>query len=137
MSIFTVLSMINNTTRTCTCPGDTITYTCTTVGGEATLWSGSAFPSDCDITLNHSRFSDIGGTQGLCSNNRGFTGHSIEGTNNCYTSQLTVPVNSDSINKTIECAVVHNSTFTSLIGTEVISTTGEHRPQVHADVQTM
>ena len=137
MSIFTVLSMINNTTRTCTCPGNTITYTCTTVGGVATLWSGSAFPSDCDITLNHSRFSDIGGTQGLCRSNRGFTGRSVEKTNNCYTSQLTVPVNSDSINKTIQCAVVHNSTSTSLIGTEVISTTGEHRPQVHADVQPM
>ena len=112
------------TQGTCTCPGDIITYTCTTVGGEATLWSGTAFSSGCDITLNHSRFSDIGGTSGSCSDPR-IIGRSVEKTNNCFTSQVTVTVNSDSINRTIECSVIDNSSSTSLVGTEVISSTGE------------
>ena len=84
------------------------------------------FPINCDITLNHSRFSDTGGASGPCSD-QGIVGHSIERTNNCYTSQLTVPVNSDSINRTVECAVIYNSTETSLIGTKVIAATGEYR----------
>ena len=118
--------MISNSTRTCTCPGDSMTFTCTAIGGEATLWSGPAFPSNCSITLNHSRFSESGGTSGLCSS-QGIVGSSIEKINNCYTSQLSVPVNSDSINTTVECAVIHNSTTTSLIGTKVIATSGKHR----------
>ena len=85
------------------------------------------FPVNCDITLNHSRFSDTGGASGLCSDQgRMIVGRSIERTNNGYISQLTVPVNSDSINRSVECAVIYNSTTTSLIGTEVIATTGEH-----------
>ena len=115
--------MVSNKTRTCTCPGDTVTFTCTTIGGESTLWSGSI---DCNITLNHSKFSDTGGVSGFCSD-RGIVGLSVEGNNNRYTSQLTVPVNSDSINRTVECTVIYNSTVASLIGTEVIATTGKYR----------
>ena len=118
--------MIGNTTRTCTCSGDSVTFTCTAIGGEATLWSGSAVPNSCNITLKHSRFSEIGGASSLCSN-QGIVGRSIERINNCYTSQLTVPVNPYSINRTVECAVIHNSTTTSLVGTEVIVTSGKHR----------
>ena len=118
--------MISNETRTCTCPGDSVTFTCTTIGGEATLWSGSVFPNNCDITLNHSRFSNTGGVSGFCSD-QGIVGLSVKGINNHSTSQLTVPVNSDSINRTVKCTVIYNSTATSLIGTEVIATTGKCR----------
>jgi hypothetical protein len=118
--------MISNKTRTCICPGDNVTFTCTTIGGEATLWSGSVFPVNCDITLNHSKFSDTGGVSGFCSN-RGIVGRSVEGINNRFTSQLTVPVNSDSINRTVECIVIYNSTVASPIGTEVIATSGKYR----------
>ena len=118
--------MIANGSRTCTCPGDSVTFTCTTIGGEATLWSGSAFPNNCDIMLNHSMFSDTGRVSGFCSD-QGIVGLGVEGINNRYTSQLTVPVNSDSINRTVKCTVIYNSTTTSLIGTEVIATTGKYR----------
>ena len=123
----TVLSVVSNSTRTCTCPGDHVTFTCTAIGGEATLWSGSAFHNNCsDITLNHSRFSDTGGVSDLCSD-QGIVGLSIERINDCYTSQLTVPMNSDTIDRTVECTVIYNSTVTSLVGAEVIATTGEYR----------
>lgn len=115
------------TTGTCTCPGYNVTYSCTVVGGEATLWRGTAFDSDCEITLNHSRFSDIGGTSGTC-NDGSIVGYSIEQTNGCYTSQLTVSVTSNSINRTIECAVVNNTTSAFPVDTEAITpTTGNQK----------
>ena len=88
------------------------------MGAEATLWRGTAFGNDCEVTLNHSRFSDIGGTAGTC-NDLSIIGHSIGQPNDCYTSQLTVSVTSNLINKTIECAVVSNSTSTLAVDTKV------------------
>ena len=85
------------------------------------------FHNNCsDITLNHSRFSDTEGVSGLCSD-QGIVGLSIERINDCYTSELTVPVNSDAIDRTVECTVIYNSTVTFLVGAEVIATTGEYR----------
>ena len=89
----------------CTCPNRIATYKCVVNGTGFTLWQGTAFEcpaSENIIRLRHSEFSN--GTMGLC-NNREIVGYSIRvGPGGTYTSQLNVSVNSNVINKTIECA---------------------------------
>lgn len=111
------LSLVSDAT-TCICLGDVIRYTCTAVGGEATLWRGTVLDSDCEITLNHSRFSDAG----VC-DIQDISGRSLEQADNCYTSELEIPL-TQSTNITIECFVAYNTTSLLSIGRETISPTG-------------
>ena len=113
-------------TSGCACPGDTLTYKCTVVGGilgGATVWKGTAF--DCplnEIALLHPRFTSAIGTYGVCNSGaivaRSF---SVEGNN--YTSQLNVTFTSDIAGETIMC--VHDTISSNIIQlSAVIPTTG-------------
>ena len=90
----------------CVCPGDKLTYECTTVGFGATIWTGTAF-SDCsggrnELILFHSRFLQTEGTKGSC-NNEAIEGRSLSVEGNSYTSQLNVTVTPGIAGKTIIC----------------------------------
>jgi hypothetical protein len=88
----------------CVRPGDTLTYECTVMGGVATVWTGSGFHctySNNDITLLHSRFSNIGSV-GNC-NNGAIVARILYVEGNNYTSQLNVTVTLDTAGKTIRC----------------------------------
>lgn len=96
------------TSTECTCPGDTLTYQCTTMDSGTTVWKGSAF--DCQsqsdqILLFHSRFID-GAAMGECNDGliigRGI-GVSETGNSSCYSSQLNVTVSSYLNGMSIEC----------------------------------
>ena len=106
----------------CTCPGHVSTYECTTVGGTATVWQGSAFecPSSQDIIyLSHS-LSNITRT---C-NYEAIKGQIIRDKDDCHTSQLNVTVSSDMMGKSIKC-IHDNGTAQTLIGNvSLILTTG-------------
>ena len=101
----------------CTCPGYVSTYECTTVGGTATVWQGSAFqcPSSQDsIYLSHS-LSNIART---C-NGVAIRGQIIRDKDDCHTSQLNVTVSSDMIGESIEC-FHDNGIALTLIGNDSI-----------------
>ena len=101
----------------CTCPGYTLTYECTVMGGPggATVWHGTSFNctmSDHEIVLLHSRFESNTGTLRMCSNGA-IVGRSLRVENNGrYTSQLNVTVSSDMTGESIECAHDHETTDT-------------------------
>ena len=103
----------------CSCPNDVLTYTCTVVGGVATVWSGSAF--DCQtggIVLRHIDFGSSG-TSGSC-NNGAIVGQSVEVVDDCYTSQLVITLSSEINNKTIQCqgmSVAGRATISIIPGT--------------------
>ena len=87
---------------TCACPGKVLTYTCSVVGGSATIWGGSAF--DCDrneIVLHHGDFSN--GTSGRC-NDGAILGESVNVDGNLYTSQLNVTVHKGLSYKIVTCS---------------------------------
>ena len=108
-------------TSGCACPGDTLTYECTVVGGPrgVTVWTGSGF--DCaanEIVLSHKRF--LNGTFGSC-NNGAIVARSVSVEGNNYISQLNV--SSDIAGKTIKC-LYDNGTICTIIFSIIISTTG-------------
>ena len=87
---------------TCACPGEVLTYTCTVVGGRATIWEGSAF--DCagdEIILRHSNFDETP-QLGEC-NNGAIQGRSVGVNGMCFTSQLNVTVSAELNKKTVVC----------------------------------
>ena len=94
----------------CVCPGDTLTYECTTDKGEATVWLGGAF--DCpngnmQIILHYHQFSD-GGAFGSCNDGSIVArGVSVEGNN--YTSQLNVTVTPDIAGEEITCYYIEGT----------------------------
>ena len=106
-------------TRGCVCPGDTLTYNCTTMGLGFTVWSGTAF--DCyEITLRNQWFMhEIGDS---C-NNGNIVARSLSVEGNNYTSQLNVTVTPDTAGKTIVC-YSDNGQVDTLISSFVIPTTG-------------
>ena len=95
----------------CARPGDRLTFECTTVPADATIWHGSAF--DCDqnqppneLFLSHTRILSGIGARGTCNNGDIVAqGTGVNAVNNTYylTSQLNVTASSDMHNKTIEC----------------------------------
>ena len=88
----------------CASPGDLLTFECTSFGGIATVWRGSAF--NCghrfnEIVLRHSIFPSR--ARGSCNSGQ-ILAQSVDVVNNTYfISQLNVNVSSDMHNKTIEC----------------------------------
>ena len=76
----------------CVCPGDTLTYECTVMGGVASFWTGTALYCEDEIVLIHNRFMPSAySTSGSCNNGTAVARSiSVEGNN--YTSQLTVTV---------------------------------------------
>ena len=106
------LNQISNSTpdfSNCTCPGDQLTFECTSFGGIATVWHGSAF--NCgyqdglkvrdEIILIHNRFNS--GVEGECGNSGQILAQSVGVENNTYfTSVLNVTVSTDMNNRTIE-----------------------------------
>ena len=88
----------------CACPGYTLTFECTVMGGSGTIWRGTTFScaeSNDEIILLHSRFGLIGAF-GTC-NNGTVMAQGIRAENDSYTSQLSIIVSSDVIGKSIEC----------------------------------
>ena len=96
----------------CTCPGDTLTYTCTVRGGLAdfTVWTGTGL--DCEIVLLHIRFAN--GVSATC-NNGAIVARSLSVVGNNYTSQLNVTLNSETTRKTIECLYDNGMTNTLVL----------------------
>ena len=88
----------------CACPGDSLNYTCTVVGGSSTIWSGTAF--DCrgdQISLLHEQFG-ISAAAGDCGSLSAI-GDSVTDTSGqvCYSSTLTVPVSVSLNGLTVGC----------------------------------
>ena len=113
-------------TGSCTCPGSTLTYECTVVGGSggATVWRGTVFNcplSDHEIVLLHGRFESDTGTFKTC-NNGAIVGRGLRvEDNSSYTSQLNVTVSPDMIGESIECSHDHGGT-TNVIGSSMLHT---------------
>ena len=110
----------------CTCPGDILVYQCSTSGGGFTVWRGSAF--DCqssrnEIILPHSTFLSSSGQS--CNGSKGaiVVDAISDESDNCFTSQLTLHVNSDTNETRIDCFhVIGNE---NLIGINTIMISGE------------
>ena len=90
----------------CSCPGEELSFECLTCGEGGTVWTGSLF--DCvggAILLRHRQF-ESGSTAGVCNNGAVFA-RSIEvldvNSSRCYSSQLSVIINSAMNNKTVTC----------------------------------
>ncbi len=94
--------------RQCFCPGDVATYTCTVVGGGATVWSGTAFdcsPSNNRLSLLHSPQFSGGETGGCTSGAISGAGISVDtsGAEDCYTSELSVNISANMDGQTVVC----------------------------------
>ena len=85
----------------CVCSGQNVTYQCSTIGGGATLWQGSAL--GCELVILHAQF--FGASSQMCSNGETLTLAFPKGVvDNCYTSQLNVTVNASINNTNVICA---------------------------------
>ena len=110
----------------CTCLGYTQTFECTVFGGGVTIWSGSFF--DCprnEILLRHSQY----GSQVIGECNQGTVTAKSVGLiidNFCYTSQLIVTVEEETINGTIKC--FHKDNIETLVGQRLMMSTGMSYP---------
>ena len=101
-----------------------LTFSCTVLGGVATLWKGTAFDCterDNEILLRHGKFADPEGTSGGC-NLGAIVGTSVqvEGTD-CYTSQLSVNISDGLNNKTVGCILNSDSGMPIVIGETSLS----------------
>ena len=93
----------------CICAGYEVIYQCTACGAVATVWSGSLLQDACIfstiIILRHSQF-ESGSATGECGNGaviaRSIGVLDVNGSR-CYSSQLSVIVNSAMNNKTVTC----------------------------------
>lgn len=91
---------------------------------DSTVWRGSAFSDNCEITLLHHRFEN--GTFGEC-NNGDITGKSIKVEDNntssddsLYISQLMVLVRQEMIEKDIHCIIDNGSVHMSIGNSNLI-----------------
>ena len=110
----------------CTCLGELLPFTCTTIGVGATVWQGSAFqcPSR-NIILRHNLYLTDHGTVNTC-NNGAIVGYSLGILDNHYISQLNVTVDSSMAGQIIQC-VYDDGTTSHIIGTHTINiTTGSY-----------
>ena len=109
----------------CLCPGYTVTYQCSIVGGGTTVWQGTAFQCsglNRHLSLRHSKFNVSVKPYGGC-NNGAIIAHAIGVVDNHYTSQLNVTLSPEMNNRTVEC-VYDNGTET-IVGSAVLAfTTG-------------
>ena len=121
-----------DTSNRCFCPGDTLTYECTVKGepGGSTAWTGNIFNcANHEISLFHDDYESTEGAYAECSD---IVGHSVRSDINTtndnstsvshYTSRLTVPINSGTIGRTIECSY-DNGTTATLVGRETVNIT--------------
>lgn len=99
-----------------------LTFECTTVGFDQTLWKGTAF--NCDnrgdqIILLNSAFSSGGtGSRGTCGDNLVAQGIKVD--DKCHTSQLNITITSSGLNQTsIEC--MYSSNEVNTIGKTVLT----------------
>ena len=95
----------SNESNNCSCLGDTLTFECTVLSGQVTLWTGDAF--DCsstsnEIYLHNSSHNDT------C-NKKMIIGRIIQVEQNFYISQLSVRVSYDLIGKMVQCISISNS----------------------------
>ena len=107
----------------CTCPGDILTYLCSTVGPKFTTWEGSALqcPSH-QIVLFHRDYKQNKAI-GTCGSSAA-QGISITDNNN-YTSQLNI-IYDDHLNGTdIQCHY-DDGTTQIFIGSASITSTGQY-----------
>ena len=112
----------------CTCPGYSVTFTCSILGGGNTIWKGSAFdcPSTSDsnnnqILLLHSRFGTDQNPSGSC-NNGDIQGGGVSRVGGCFISELNVTITPGVVGKEIQC--VHDNTSAEiLIGSDNITVT--------------
>ena len=113
------------------CPGKNLTYECSVFGKRRgmTVWQGSAFNcTSREISLFHTDDATTEGAHGECGDivgwNLRININTTDDNNSTgyYASQLTVPLSSDTIGKTIECLYDDGTTFTS-IGQATINTT--------------
>ena len=101
----------------CACSGEVLTFVCTTVGPGQTIWRGTAF--NCtgesnEIILRHSEFDSPTGISGTC-NSGAIVGQSLGVENaDCYTSQLSITIQSQFNNTTVEYVYSYNNE--SIIG---------------------
>ena len=102
----------------CICPGYSVTYECTVIGGLGTVWRGTAFNSCGEIFLLHDRF---GENYTKTCNNGEISGGSLGVFGSFYVSQLSVKVRFSSIGKTVQCA--HDDENTVIIGSSTIQAT--------------
>ena len=107
---------------TCACPGDSLTYTCTVVGGFLTQWR-SICSGNIPITLSHAEF-DGGSAVGEC-NGGSVVGRGVSVVNDtgvpCYISELSFNASPDLNGRTVVC--VHDVTDT--IGTDTVQIAGK------------
>ena len=121
-----------NTSNRCLCPGDSLTYECTVMGecGGSTAWTGNIFNcANHEISLFHDDYESTEGAYAECSDIVGQSVRSDINTTNDnstsvshYTSQLTVPINSGTVGRTIECLYDDGATAT-LVGREKVNIT--------------
>ena len=107
---------------TCACPGDSLTYTCTVVGGGATQWSGIC-SGISSITLLHAQFGD--GTAVSECDSQSIVGRGVSVVTgpgvNCYISKLSFNASSDLNGRTVEC----NRDGVDPIGTDTVRIAGK------------
>ena len=111
-------------TSSCTCPNGVLTYTCVVNGLGFTIWQGSAFECSAQgnrILLRHMSFTSD--TMGRC-NGGGIVGRSLGVSEDVYTSQLTVTVTQNLINRIIECAYSPNGVTATPINSTIIAISG-------------
>ena len=108
------------TTSDCMCPGQTIIYEYSIVGGVFTVWSGTIMEPGCEITLRHI---DFPFERGIC-NNGAVIGQGVEVNNNCYTSQLTIFLTPDLDQRTVQCSVDTGASVTVMGVAQLLLTTG-------------
>ena len=86
----------------CICPGYNVIYQCTVLGGQFTIWGGTAFQcTGGTITLRHSDFGSPSAA-GECNNGQ-IIGRGISQENTCYTSQLNVTLSEGLVGETVTC----------------------------------
>ena len=107
---------------TCACPGDSLTYTCTVVGGVATVWSGIC-SGISTITMLHARFGD-GSAVDEC-NSGSIVGRGVSVVNYtgvpCYISELSFNASSDLNGRTVGCS----RDGVAIIGTDTVRIAGK------------
>ena len=116
----------------CVCAGDIITYECSVIGGESTVFRGSALNcTNSEIILLHSRFSpsasdDSDATVNATANsivcNEGeIVARGITVENGTYTSQLCIAFYNKLNGKSVSC-IIDNGTTEISVGSVTLPT---------------
>ena len=129
--------ILNSNPKTCTCPGDVVTYECTVksdFGGATVFRANPKSLVGCtgqkinhlqneEVYLPHSQFNQSQDVKRTC-NNGTIVGRILSvDDNDRYTSQLNIIVTSELIGDTFEC-FHDNGTHESEVGKSTINNTG-------------